>query len=87
MTGVSYPVCLLASVCGLLPLQMLNTYMGSTVRSMQEVVADRMDGYIILSAQVIISVFLMLYMLRKARGELAKLTRPVDVESGNTANR
>lgn len=62
---------------------MLNTYMGSTVRNMQEVLADRVDGYIILSAQVIISIFLMLYLLRKARSELAKLTHQVDMESGN----
>ena len=62
---------------------MLNTYMGSTVRNMQEVLADRVDGYIILSAQVIMSIFLMLYLLRKARSELAKLTQQVDVESGN----
>ena len=83
MTRVSYPVCLVASVCGLLPTQMLNTYMGSTVRNMQEVLADRVDGYIILSAQVIMSIFLMLYLLRKARSELAKLTKQVDLESGN----
>ena len=83
MTRVSYPICLLASICGLLPTQMLNTYMGSTVRNMQEVLADRVDGYIILSAQVIMSIFLMLYLLRKARSELAKLTQQVDLESGN----
>ena len=83
MTRVSYPVCLIASVCGLLPTQMLNTYMGSTVRNMQEVLADRVDGYIILSAQISMSIFLMLYLLRKARSELAKLTKQVDVESGN----
>ena len=73
-------------MCGLLPTQMLNTYMGSTVRNMQEVLADRVDGYIILSAQVVISIFLMLYLLRKARSELAKLTQQVDVESGSPPN-
>ena len=71
-------------MCGLLPTQMLYTYMGSTVRNMQEVLADRVDGYIILSAQVIMSVFLMLYLLRKARRELAKLTQQVDPELGTS---
>ena len=66
---------------------MLNTYMGSTVRNMQEVLADRVDGYIILSAQIIISIFLTVYLLRKARGELSKLTKQVDVEAGNVTDR
>ncbi len=82
MTGVSYWKFVLASVFGLLPTQILNTYMGSTVRSMQEVLTDRVDGYIILGIQVIFSIFLMLYLLSKARRELAKLTHKVDVESG-----
>lgn len=82
MTRVSYLTCFVASLIGLLPTQLLNTYMGSTVRNMQEVLADRVDGYIILSAQVIISIVLMLYLLRKAKIELAKLTC-MDVETGD----
>lgn len=72
---------------GLLPTQILNTYMGSTVRNMQEVLADRVDGYIVLTAQIIVSIFLVLYLLRKARSELAKLSRPVDIETGDLENR
>ena len=87
MTRVSYPVCLSASILGLLPTQIINTYMGSTVRNMQEVLADRIDGYVILSAQIVISIFLILYLLRKARSELAKLSRQVDVETGDLENR
>lgn len=67
---------------GLLPTQLLNTYMGSTFRNMQEVLSDRVDGYIILGIQVIFSILLMLYILHKARKELAKLAQDVDVESG-----
>ena len=74
MTSVNYWTCLLASVIGLFPTQFLNTYMGSTVRNMQEVLGDRADGYIILTAQVLFSIVLMLYLVRKARQELAKLT-------------
>lgn len=80
MTGVKYWQFFLASVLGLLPTQILNTYMGSTVRSMQEVLTDRMDGYIILGIQVVFSIILLLYLLNKARRELAKLTH--DVECG-----
>ena len=81
MTTIEYPHCLAASLIGLLPTQLLNTYLGSTVRNMQEVLGDRADGYLILSAQVIISIVLMFYVLRKARRELSKLTHQ-DVESG-----
>lgn len=77
MTSVSYWQFFLASIFGLLPTQVLNTYMGSTVRSMQEVLTDRVDGYIILGVQVIFSIILMLYLLNKARRELAKLTHNV----------
>ena len=75
MTTVSYWRFFFASVFGLLPIQILNTYMGSTVRNMQEVLTDRVDGYIILGVQVIFSIGLMGYLLTKARRELARLTK------------
>ncbi len=71
--------CLLASVLGLLPLQLLNTYVGSTVRSMQEVGGTH--SYVILAGQIISSVFLMAYLLHKARKELVKHTRVADAEA------
>lgn len=37
---------------GLFFTQLINTYMGSTLRNMHEVLADRADGYIILISQV-----------------------------------
>ncbi len=87
MTSISYVKFLIASALGLLPTQLLNTYMGSTVRNMQEVLAERVDGYIILGIQIIVSIFLTLYILNKARRELAKITRNMDMESGNIDNR
>ena len=75
MTSVGYWPCLLGTMLGLFPTQVLNIYLASTVRNMQEVLADRADGYIILLLQVFISIVLMLYVLQKARVELAKLTR------------
>ena len=56
--------------------------MGSTVRNMKEILADRADGYIILTIQIIISVVLSLYLVHKAKQELSKLAKPKDVESG-----
>ena len=54
---------------------------------MHEVLADRMNSYIILGVQIVASIFLMLYILNKARRELAKLTSNTDMESGNPDNR
>ena len=85
MTDVSFFKCLLGSVVGLLPTTCLNTYMGCTVRNMQEVLSNRADGYIILTGQVIFSALLMLYIGQKARSELSKLAVKVDIESGNSS--
>ena len=73
--------CLLASVPGLLPLQLLNTYVGCTVRNMQEVVSNGVYNYVVMTCQIVSSVFLMIYLLRRARKELAKHTRVPDIEA------
>ena len=82
MTNVSYTRVLCASVLGLLPTQILNTYVGSTLRSIREVLTDRADAYIILSFQIIVSVLLTLYLVRKARLELTRMNSLVDIEKG-----
>ena len=84
MTSVSYPRCLLASSLGLIPTQCINTYMGSTVRNMQEVLGNQVDGYIVMIAQVLFSIVLMVYVVRKARKELAKLTELETEETDHT---
>eukprot|EP00731_Ephydatia_muelleri_P027122 Em0018g1222a len=62
---------------------LLNTYMGSTVRNMQEVLSNKADGYIILSAQVVFSVGLVFYIGRKAKMELDKLTSNEEHQNSN----
>lgn len=52
--------------------------MGSTVRNMQEVLGNQADGYIILIAQVLFSIVLTFYLVKKARQELAKLTQSTE---------
>lgn len=74
MTNTGLWRCLLASVIGLTPTQLLNTYMGSTVRNMQEVLSNKADGYIILCAQIVFSIALIFYIGRKAKIELNKMT-------------
>lgn len=80
MTSITYVRVLCASVIGLLPTQILNTYVGSTLRSIREVLTDRADAYILLSFQIIISVLLTIYLVRKAKIELSKMNNFVDVE-------
>ena len=55
ITDISTPKYLLASMLGLLPTQGLHAYIGSTLRSMEDVLtdeADRTTGYIVFSTQV-----------------------------------
>jgi len=67
---------LLASVLGLLPTQSCNVYIGSTLRSMEEVLSNSdavRTGWMILLAQLFISIIVALFIIRKARIELEKM--------------
>lgn len=70
VTNVSIPKYIVSSTIGLLPTQALNAYMGSTFRSLEDVVQEQSGGYIILFIQFIISILLMTYVIRRARKEL-----------------
>ncbi|CAC5357415.1 Transmembrane protein 64 [Mytilus coruscus] len=64
-----------ASAIGLGPTAVLNCYMGSTLRSMEDVLSDGSSattGYIIFAIQIIITVILLTFVVRKARAELKK---------------
>lgn len=51
---------------------------------MQELLADRVDAYIILILQVIISLLLVYYVVRKARIEFAKLAAQEELNAKHT---
>ncbi|XP_068724273.1 transmembrane protein 64-like [Montipora capricornis] len=78
VTNVSTPKYVISSTVGLLPTQALNAYMGSTFRSLEDIVQDQSGGYIILFVQFIISVLLMAYVIRRARKELNKTCDEVE---------
>lgn len=64
-----------ASTIGLLPTTVLNCYMGSTLRTMSDVLTDQSNqttGYLILSVQILLTVVLLWIVIRKARSELKK---------------
>ena len=64
---------ILASVLGLLPTQTLNVYMGSTLRSMEEVLSNSdhlLAGWVILLVQLALTVLVGVLIVRGARQEL-----------------
>ncbi|XP_071116554.1 transmembrane protein 64-like [Haliotis cracherodii] len=65
----------LASVVGLLPMAVLNCYLGSTLRSMEDVLGDgsnKTTGYFIFAAQLLFTAGVIFFVVRKARVELRK---------------
>ncbi|XP_066571493.1 transmembrane protein 64 isoform X2 [Amia ocellicauda] len=71
ITDVSLPNYLVASSVGLLPTQLLNSYLGTTLRTMEDVIAEQsVSGYLIFSLQIIISIGLMFYVVHRAQVEL-----------------
>ena len=74
---------MVASFIGLIPTQALNTYVGSTLRTMEDVVEERSGGYLVLLCQVGISIGLMWYVIRRARYELNKACLPPTEEFSN----
>ena len=78
---------ILASVLGLLPTQTLNIYIGSTLRSMEEVVTNSdhmMTGWVILIIQLLITLMVGVFIVKKARLELDKTIHAgsADLEAG-----
>uniref|UniRef100_A0A1B0A2D9 Uncharacterized protein n=1 Tax=Glossina pallidipes TaxID=7398 RepID=A0A1B0A2D9_GLOPL len=64
-----------ATFLGLLPAQMINVYLGSTLRSMHEVLSNHgtaITGYISFGVEVICGVVLMCWVVHKARKELSQ---------------
>ncbi|XP_048385951.1 transmembrane protein 64 [Stegostoma tigrinum] len=71
ITDLSVPNYLVASSVGLLPTQLLNSYLGTTLRTMEDVIAEQsVSGYLIFSLQICISVGLMFYVVHRAHTEL-----------------
>lgn len=53
MTELPLPSYLLASSAGLLPTQLLNSYLGTTLRTMEDVIAEQtVSGYVVFCLQV-----------------------------------
>ncbi|KAK2498025.1 hypothetical protein MC885_007572 [Smutsia gigantea] len=71
ITELSLPNYLMASSVGLLPTQLLNSYLGTTLRTMEDVIAEQsVSGYFVFCLQIIISIGLMFYVVHRAQVEL-----------------
>ncbi|XP_068618473.1 transmembrane protein 64 [Battus philenor] len=61
----------LATLLGLLPAQVINVYLGSTLRSIHDVLHEsHLTGYVVFAFQILIGITLMVWVVQKARKEL-----------------
>lgn len=68
LSGCGYHV---ATCIGLFPAQLINVYLGSTLRSMHDVLQEsHVTGYIVFAFQILIGFSLMVWVVQKARKEL-----------------
>ncbi|XP_068603749.1 transmembrane protein 64 [Brachionichthys hirsutus] len=92
ITDVSLPNYLVASSVGLLPTQLLNSYLGTTLRTMEDVIAEQnVSGYFVFSLQIIISIGLMFYVVHRAQVEFNAAIAACQMElksrmNGSSAN-
>ncbi|XP_027259358.1 transmembrane protein 64 [Cricetulus griseus] len=71
IADLSLPNYLMASSVGLLPTQLLNSYLGTTLRTMEDVIAEQsVSGYFVFCLQIVISIGLMFYVVHRAQVEL-----------------
>ncbi|KFU96223.1 Transmembrane protein 64, partial [Chaetura pelagica] len=81
LTDLSLPNYLMASSVGLLPTQLLNSYLGTTLRTMEDVIAEQsVSGYFIFSLQIVISIGLMFYVVHRAQVELNAAIEACEME-------
>ncbi|CAH1382174.1 transmembrane protein 64 [Tenebrio molitor] len=88
LSNVNAKVYHLASFLGLMPAQFVGVYIGTTLRSMQDVLEDRPASsgtYVFVSVQLVLVVILMLWFSAKARSELMKALAEAEPSSTKAA--
>eukprot|EP00050_Salpingoeca_kvevrii_P009888 m.5351 g.5351 ORF g.5351 m.5351 type:complete len:483 (+) comp2504_c0_seq1:294-1742(+) len=61
---------LAASICGLLPTQLLNSYMGSSLRSMEDVLSGKSSNTMVLVSQVFVAVAVTFFVNQRMKREV-----------------
>lgn len=74
MTKISFVRYIIASTIGLMPTQLLTCYIGSTLKSIADIISyskskTAMNAYYIFAIQLLISFVLMYYLVKMAKGE------------------
>lgn len=69
---ISYWRCFAATFFGLLPTQILNAYMGSTLRSMDDVMNGGGSGTFLLLSQVVLAIVVTIYVNHRMKKEVTK---------------
>lgn len=75
VTEVNFKIYILASVVGLIPSQLILCYMGSTLKSMSDVLANEktaQTAYFVFLVQLVIAIVVLYYILSLAKQELEK---------------
>ncbi|WAR12133.1 TMM64-like protein [Mya arenaria] len=86
LTDISLMSYVSASTLGMLPTAILNCYMGTTLRSMNDILTDETNqatGWIVLVIQILFTIALMYFVVRKARVELKKTVEDDDKHLSN----
>ncbi|XP_064214518.1 transmembrane protein 64 [Tribolium castaneum] len=89
LSNVNAKIYHLASLLGLMPAQAVGVYIGTTLRSMQDVLEDRPAStgtYIFISVQLVVVVVLMLWFSAKARAELMRALAEAEATAPKTAH-
>ena len=89
VTDVHFRKYMLASVVGLVPSQLILCYMGSTLKSMSDVLVNEKTAhtaYLVFLVQLLVAVLVMYYILKAARVELSKHLNDNDTSSGSVAD-
>lgn len=79
----------LATAVGLLPTQILNTYMGTTLRTMEDVLAGKSDNVFVIVAQVVVALVVSYLVNQKMRAEINKAVAAQqlsDIRPGESAD-
>ncbi|KAK2161646.1 hypothetical protein LSH36_112g01027 [Paralvinella palmiformis] len=86
--SISTPQFLLASALGMLPTQGMHAYIGSTLRSMEEVINNSSGStmaYVIFGTQLVIAIGLLGFVIRRARIEFNKMVQNAQSSGGGGA--
>lgn len=88
VTDVDFRIYILASVIGLIPSQLILCYMGSTLKSMSDVLANEktaQTAYLVFIIQLVIAIMVLYYILNLAKMELEKHMNKTPIACNNNA--